>query len=70
MKRFVVRITDAVGVDRQLVVSVVDAESLGSVVHMALDQVMAEAGPQIQYPVFLDIHAAGQFSNVAWMHRN
>lgn len=67
VKNFVICITDASQVDRQIVVSVAEPTNLGRVAHLALDQVMAE-GPKIQFPVFLDIHSADQFNNVAWMH--
>lgn len=70
MKSFVICITDAARVDRQVLVSGVEPLNLGCAAHMALDQVVKEEGLKIQFPVFLDIHAAEQFSNVAWMHRN
>ena len=70
MKSFVICITDAARVDRQILVSVVEPVNLGRAAHMAIDQVVEDEGSKIQFPVFLDIHAAEQFSNVAWMHRN
>lgn len=70
MKSFVIHITDAAKVDRRIIVSVVEPGNLGRAAHMALDLVVDEEGPKLQFPIFLDIHAADQFSNVAWMHRN
>ena len=67
MKNFVICITDAARVDRQIVVSVAEPTNLGRAAHLALDQVMDE-GAKIQFPVFLDIHPADEFSRVAWMH--
>ena len=67
VKNFVICITDASWVDRQIVVSVAETTNLGRAAHLALDQVMDE-GAKIQFPVFLDIHSADEFSNVAWMH--
>ena len=67
VKNFVICITDASRVDRQIAVSVAEPTNLGRVAHLALDQVMDE-GAKIQFPVFLDIHSADEFSNVAWMH--
>lgn len=64
---FVICITDASRVDRQIVVSVAEPTNLGRAAHLALDQIMDE-GAKIQFPVFLDIHSADEFSNVAWMH--
>ena len=64
---FVICITDASWVDRQIVVSVAETTNLGRAAHLALDQIMDE-GTNIQFPVFLDIHSADEFSNVAWMH--
>ena len=68
MKSLVICITDASQVDREIMISAVEPMSLGHAAHLALDQAMAD-GAKLQYPVFLDIHSAEQFSNVAWMHR-
>lgn len=70
MKSYVIHITDAARVDRQVVVSVIEPMNLGRAAHMAIDRVVDEEGAQLQFPIFLDIHPAEQFSGVAWMHRN
>ena len=70
MESFVIHITDAARVDRQIVVSLVEPVNLGRAAHMALDRVVDEEGPKLQFPIFIDIHPAKEYSNVGWMHRN
>lgn len=70
MKVFVIHITDAARMDRQVVLNVDEPMDLGRAAHEALDQVVGEEGATIQYPIFLDIQAADEFRNVAWMYRN
>ena len=70
MKVFVIHITDAARMDRQVVLAVDAPMGLGVAAHEALDQVVGEAGAEIQYPIFLDIQSADEYRNVSWMYRN
>lgn len=70
MKTFVIHITDAALMDRQVVLNVDEPMGLGRAAHEALDQIVGEEAAEIQYPIFIDIQSADQFRNVSWMYRN
>lgn len=70
MKNFVICITDADRVDRQIIVNADESVTLGQAAHLALDQVMKDVGAKMQFPIFLDIHPAEHFDRFAWLQRN
>ena len=68
MKKFVVHISDAHGIDAQTAVAVEDSFDLGRAAQIALDDLVNEFGGKITFPLFIDIHPQGDFQSRAWMH--
>jgi len=68
MKSFIVHVSDASQVDVQSEVNVNDSMDLGRVAQLALDEVIEKHGGNITFPIFIDIHPASNFQDVAWMH--
>lgn len=65
MKDFVIRITDPSGVDRQLAVQVAGDGDVGRAAQLAIDDMLAVRGGHFAFPLFIDIHPAKDFPQVA-----
>jgi hypothetical protein len=68
MKEFIVRISDARGIDAQSAVTVEDSLDLGRAAQLALDELVDQFGGEVTFPIFVDIHPAEEFAGRAWMH--
>jgi hypothetical protein len=69
MKKFVVHISDAHGIDAQSAIAVDDSLDLGRAAQIALDELVNEYGSKIAFPIFVDIHPQGEFESRKWMHQ-
>jgi hypothetical protein len=69
MNSFTVHVSDPSGFDEQAVVSLEDVTQLGTMVKMALDEMMEKRTGPMSFPVFVDVHPSTTFSGHAWMYQ-
>lgn len=65
MKDFIIRLTDPSGVDQQLAVRVAGEGDVGRAAQLAIDDMIAVRGGDFAFPLFIDIHPAEDFPQVA-----
>ncbi len=68
MHSYVIRVCDAGSDERQAVIVTPGRDELPRAVHDALQVMLRAPGREPHFPLFIDIHPASQFENVAWMH--
>lgn len=68
MNSFIVHISDAKGIDARAAIKVEDSMDLGRAAQLALDSMIEAYGGRIVFPIFVDIHPAGEFEAHEWMH--
>jgi hypothetical protein len=63
MQEFVIHITDPSRIDER--VTVRSLGEVGHAAHLAIDDVLARHGGDFAFPLFIDIHPAADFPQVA-----
>jgi len=65
MNHFIINLTDSAGLDQQIAIGVEALRDVGCAAQCAIDQVLAQRGREIAFPLFVDIHRAEEFPQVA-----
>ena len=68
MNHFIINLTDSAGLDNQVVIGVEEPGDVGCAAQCAIDQVLAQRGREIAFPLFVDIHRAEDFPQVATLY--
>lgn len=68
MKELIVRITDTAGIDQQVNVRVAEAGDIGRAAQLAIDDMLSHCRTGISWPLFVDIHPAEKFPQVAALY--
>ncbi len=65
VKDFIFRLTDPAATDHQVWVRVLGEGDLGRAAQLAIDDMIAARGGDFAFPLFIDIHPAEDFPQVA-----
>ena len=65
MNHFIINLTDSAGLDQQIAIGVAEPRDVGCAAQCAIDQVLSQRGHEIAFPLFVDIHRADDFAQVA-----
>ena len=65
MNHFIINLTDSAGLDEQIASDVEEAGDVGCAAQSAIDQVLSDRGREVAFPLFVDIHRADDFAQVA-----
>jgi hypothetical protein len=65
MQNFVIHITDPRGIDERVMVQSLGDGEVGRAAQLAIDDVLARHGGDFAFPLFIDIHPAEHFAQVA-----
>ncbi len=68
MNRFIIHLTDSVGLDQRISVDVVENDGIGQAAHLAIDDILSHRHRPVAFPLFLDIHRAENFPEVAALY--
>jgi len=68
MSDFIINLTDSGGLNEQIAAHAATDCDLGSAAKLAIDQIVRMSGGELTFPVFLDIHPAEAFGQVASLY--
>ena len=68
MNHFIINLTDSAGLDQQLAVGVEASADIGCAAQFAIEKMLSHRGRAMAFPLFVDIHRAEDFPQVAALY--
>ena len=65
MNHFIINLTDSADLDQQIAVGVEESGDIGCAAQLAIDKMLSNRVREMAFPLFVDIHRAEDFPQVA-----